>query len=241
MKFKPLATRRRKLLDMSEVETVLRDELRTRVAPLYGSRLPPLRRARPAPVITVDRVWGNTQHYEKRLILCDLDGTLADNSSRRGLIPVVVQGATVKDWEPFNRACVSDEVIHTTAQLVSLLISSQVDIVFVTGRSNGTRESTLQWLRKTLAEQYPQLWRYDVPDNFQLYMRPDDDHRSAGLVKTDLFKTVMTVMGYKQEQVIIVDDDPFVFEEAIKQLPRATYIRVPTQCAAVTLQCGGNK
>lgn len=93
------------------------------------------------------------------VVICDIDGTLALHTSR----------------SPYDETRVStDEVNAEVATLVSS-ISRDYRILYMTGRHEGCRVDTTNWLRA-----------HGLPYG-PVYMRPDGDSRKDWVVKAELF------------------------------------------------------
>lgn len=101
----------------------------------------------------------------KKIILCDLDGTLADCQHR---VPLILE--TPKRWTEFFAACGGDSPIQHVIDLVNTL-RGQYEIWITSGRSDECRDETMRW-----------LWRHGVHFD-RLIMRPADDHIDDGLLK----------------------------------------------------------
>lgn len=93
------------------------------------------------------------------VIICDIDGTIADNSWRD------VYDAT---------RCDKDEPINEILTIINNIDSA--DVVFITGRDEKFRTKTMRWLQKY------------VLDPFELFMRPDSDKHHDFIVKEDIIK-----------------------------------------------------
>lgn len=78
----------------------------------------------------------------KKIILCDLDGTLADCQHR---VPLITE--TPKRWAEFFAACGNDHPIKHVIDLVNALCG-QYEIWITSGRSDECRDETLLWLKK---------------------------------------------------------------------------------------------
>lgn len=113
----------------------------------------------------------------KNIILCDLDGTLADIKHRRhhvdlpacwacsgsgsdiGITSCNACGGTGKakkpNWRAFFAACVDDTPLQTTIDLVNMLTEgmressyASPEIWIVSGRSDEVEDQTVNWLHK---------------------------------------------------------------------------------------------
>ena len=82
-----------------------------------------------------------------KYVIFDLDGTLADIEDRRKLS---LKENGKLDWDKFfdpdNIHC--DKPNHSVIKMAQILDESGHKIVIFSGRSKGTRLSTLQWLSK---------------------------------------------------------------------------------------------
>ena len=115
----------------------------------------------------------------QKAIICDLDGTLCDNSHRTSL----VDGSEKKDWVAFNKQSEYDPVNVWCLELVNAMAAQGYKILFLTARSElgTTREITQNWLNR------------HVPGiDFELIMRSGTDFRVDYLCKMDLFHTKVT-------------------------------------------------
>jgi len=96
---------------------------------------------------------------EKRIVIFDLDGTLADIEHRRHL----VSNGSHK-WDEFYEECSNDKPIHAVIRMSQVLRNSFYRIVIFSGRSEIVRGKTEFWLHRNQIE-------YD-----ELRMRPDKDY-----------------------------------------------------------------
>lgn len=176
-----------------------------------------------------------------QLIMCDLDGSLCDNSHRQDKVPPKDQQGRVESWEPFNQLCDMDSLVHPTASILrGLVMSAPSHVAFVTGRPETIRTKTVYWLdvyRETLAAGHYQ-------SNPILAMRQVDDHRRAPEVKADLYSMVLfdkrKLLSEGNWNIIVIEDDPEVISMISNTFPHITLIQVPTRCAAVK-HGGANK
>jgi len=133
------------------------------------------------------------------LIVCDIDGTIADCSHRVPLIP---------DWDAFNELMYLDDPIEPVILLLKHLLNVPYDslcpppvkLVFLTGRPERYRPVTARWLMDhcNLAEH----------DDYDLLMRPDDVFESDVLLKPKLLEEYVTPAGEEllAKQAIFIDD-----------------------------------
>lgn len=110
-----------------------------------------------------------------RTVICDLDGTVADCSHR--LIHI---NEKPKSWPKFIAGIPEDKPIFQTIEIVLSLWRVGYVVVFLTGRSEECRVSTVAWLNTHV----PLL------ANNPLYMRPLKDHRPDYIIKEELFQVI---------------------------------------------------
>jgi hypothetical protein len=79
----------------------------------------------------------------KNIIICDIDGTIADITHRLHFI----EGET-KDWDGFFKACVNDAPYVDIIEILNGLHQDSADIIYITGRSDIVRWETGFWLDK---------------------------------------------------------------------------------------------
>lgn len=117
-------------------------------------------------------------------VIFDLDGTLADLSHRLHMIrdphsSVIKydygQEPFTPDWDSFNMACESDEIITPIKNLLTVMRQANRNIAIFTGRSETAQRKTISWLARHNIE-------YEV-----LEMRKSKDHRSDTVVKREMF------------------------------------------------------
>lgn len=101
----------------------------------------------------------------REIILCDLDGTIADFSTDgfRG---------------PFDLDVSRDRPIkHVVDMVRNLHWGESFQIIFLSGRKEGARQSTTKWIDDHVG----------LCKEYELFMRGDDDNRPDDQVKYDLF------------------------------------------------------
>jgi|TARA_B100001093_G_C26850947_1_gene1025099 ribonucleotide monophosphatase NagD (HAD superfamily) len=110
---------------------------------------------------------------EKKIVICDIDGTIANNDHRQHLLK------EFKDWDIFFAQLHLDEPILDVIEKIKDLKREGKEIVFLTGRPERYRSSTKEWLSKYFNFK------------FQLEMRKDKDLRN----KLDSKKDSLLVIG----------------------------------------------
>ena len=115
---------------------------------------------------------------EKPIILCDLDGTLADCSHRLHHIqPKPYQEGdgekmvSEKNWSAFFAASGEDTPVDHMLKLLSAINREQFEVWITSGRSDECRPQTEIWLRTFRV-------KYD-----RLIMRKAGDHTDDGILK----------------------------------------------------------
>lgn len=108
---------------------------------------------------------------KNKAIICDLDGTLIDCSHRRHF----VEGEK-KDWKSFlDPENIKKDTIHKWCHELIIAMKDQgYKILFVTGRSESTREVT----------------NNSIPFPFfqaDLFMRKDLDYRQDSVIKKEIY------------------------------------------------------
>lgn len=126
----------------------------------------------------------------KDIIICDIDGTVADLRHRLHHI----QGKH-KDYDKFYDLCAFDALIATTGQVIQSLARDGYLIVFMSGRPDSHRSQTLQWLRCHLGWTGP------------LYMRKAGDYRPDHVVKRELYMQMLADLNASTENILCAFDD----------------------------------
>ena len=96
---------------------------------------------------------------QMKCYLFDIDGTIANLSHR---LPHIQKEP--KDWDSFFEACTEDAPIPHMVEIANRL-AGHCEIVYVSGRSDQVRSSTVWWLAT-----------HGLPSG-KLYMRKAGDHR----------------------------------------------------------------
>lgn len=123
------------------------------------------------------------------LYVFDLDGTICDISHRLHFIGatenkfVPFSETTPKEWDKFHAACVDDKPIFEVITVARALHKAGHTLVYSTGREDGSRSLTVDWLMKY---KVPLL-----PSYSGLYMRKYGDHREDYVVKSELLDQIL--------------------------------------------------
>ena len=107
----------------------------------------------------------------KNIILCDIDGTVANNDHRQHFL----EGK--KDWDGFFNALDKDKPIYKTINKIIREHQNGKNIIFLTGRPERYRSSTLVWLEKF----------FDF--NISMLMRKNNDQRNKLIIKREIFES----------------------------------------------------
>ena len=121
----------------------------------------------------------------KKIILCDIDGTIANNDHRQHFL----QGK--KDWDGFFSELINDEPNFPIINKVIEEHDAGKDIIFLTGRPERYRYITTTWLKEYF--------------NFELkiLMRKNTDRRSKLITKKEMFE-----QNFNKEHIdCIIDND----------------------------------
>lgn len=105
----------------------------------------------------------------KHYILCDIDGTIADNKHRQPLLK------KYNDWDEFFRQMLKDKPLKSAIILIEKEYQKGKGICFITGRPERFRKDTTDWLKQNI-----QI------ENYELIMREDNDHRNKVKVKKEM-------------------------------------------------------
>jgi hypothetical protein len=129
-------------------------------------------------------------------IICDIDGTIADNKHRLYLCL-----NDPKDWEGYYALGDKDKPMLPMLNLVRALLFAQYRVVFSTGRPElsdqgiDVRLQTEMWLKMNL--------RADIDYTPILFMRPAHDHRPDFKIKAENLQKIRQ-SGY--DPVMTLDD-----------------------------------
>ena len=120
----------------------------------------------------------------KNIVICDIDGTVANNDHRQHLL----QG--FKTWDKFFAHLSEDLPISEVIEFVINLHDEGKDVVFVTGRPARYEKATRKWLEK--------YFDFEI----KLIMRQDQDKRNKIDVKKEIF-----LENFKPKDIFLVIDN----------------------------------
>lgn len=126
------------------------------------------------------------KYPNKKIILCDIDGTLADISHRLHHLD-----GDKKDWNSFFEECSEDTFREDIWEKVEKdALDNDADVIFVSGRSDAVREKTERWL-------YWHIGKKPI-----VLMRPHWDHQEDTSLKNKIYMD-----HFQNYDVIRVYDD----------------------------------
>jgi hypothetical protein len=163
-----------------------------------------------------------TGRGEALIVVCDIDGVLADCSHRLHHIE-----KEPPDWEAFFAECPDDKAISVGIALLDQLVDAMYsmgsvvdDIYFVTGRTEEWRRETRRWLVDNITN----YSTFGLSDEC-LIMRPAGDHRPDYILKGEAYNKIAEENpGYS---LLIIDDNIRNVEEAVRRGYAALHFRRP--------------
>lgn len=128
--------------------------------------------------------------FESKVIVFDIDGTVADLSARQQYVM-----SKPKNWKAFNAGILNDKPHQDIIFLCQMLHEVGCTIIFASGRSDDMREDTVKWLREIA----------DIPEHYyeKLYMRKEGDFRNDDIIKKEILDQ-MRADGY--DPFMVFDD-----------------------------------
>lgn len=135
------------------------------------------------------------------LIICDIDGTIADCRHRQHL---------AGDWDAFHETMMQDDLYEMVFEVImSLMQDTGAELIFLTGRPERFRAETTTWLEERCA-------LFEDDDYIALLMRPKDDFRPDVEMKPAVLKDwidnidpdldVRMTMDLLKERALFLDD-----------------------------------
>ncbi|MEV5878979.1 hypothetical protein AB0L75_33115 [Streptomyces sp. NPDC052101] len=133
-----------------------------------------------------------TDSSRRALAVFDLDNTLADTAHRQHFLEV-----RPRDWAAFFAAAPADPPLAEGVAL-ALETARVCDVVYLTGRPERCRRSTLDWLAA-----------HGLPQG-RVHMRGNADRRPARFTKLEILRR----LARDREIRFLVDDDELVCDDA---------------------------
>ena len=149
----------------------------------------------------------------KRIVLCDLDGTLADVNHR--LHYIKNDDGTKKtrkesDWGSFHTECINDVPNNDVIEILNSLVRGwgagchmcgavERKVYFLSGRNDVVRTETVEWLQKHVAD----YEHWSETCRAQLVMRKNGDFRPDTEVKLEMVQE----LGLTPDDVLCILDD----------------------------------
>lgn len=129
---------------------------------------------------------------EKGIVICDLDGTLADCTHRLQCLQ-----QEPKDWQGFFSGIAGDTVRADVRDMVKTYAGEGYEIFLVSGRPDNYKEQTIRWLCR------------HCPDLTcrALFMRRAGDHRPDTVVKEEILMRHFPDLAWIS---YVIDDRPVV-------------------------------
>lgn len=115
----------------------------------------------------------------KKIIICDLDGTLANCEHRQHH----VQGEGKKNWKAFF-SNMYDDVIQSDLNEVLQSLHQHYDVWFVSARPDNYRKVTERWLTDAGG------WQLGDNNGTRLIMRKAGDFRADTIVKKEILDQI---------------------------------------------------
>lgn len=121
-----------------------------------------------------------------KIIIVDVDGTLADIEHRRHYV-----SSKPKNWGAFFRSQKFDTPHSDIVYLVNLLKSDGNTVIVASGRGDDTKDQTVQWLTQHGVQ-------FD-----DIFMRKAGDYRSDDIIKKEILEEIRVKYG---EPYMAIDD-----------------------------------
>lgn len=132
----------------------------------------------------------------KNVIICDIDGTIADVRHRLHYIQNPDGTKKAKpDWDAFHAACVDDTPFLDVMQVASTLYQTGSALYFLSGRNDVVREQTVEWLQRHRF--------YRGHSYTDIIMRKAGDRRPDTIIKLEM----MRELGLTPNDVLCIFDD----------------------------------
>ena len=137
----------------------------------------------------------------KKVVVFDVDGTLADINHRRGFV-----ASKPKNWKAFNAGMVDDSPNHDIIWMNQQFFDQGCTVVICSGRGDDHKDITVDWLTKHGVKFH------------DILMRKANDYRADWIIKTELLQVIRDTYG---NPFLWVDD-----RDQVVQAIRAEGVRV---------------
>lgn len=154
----------------------------------------------------------------RKLIVCDIDGTLLCNLHRAGQLPSDEHGSS-EDWMAFVNASLNDPPIAYRIAMLNLLAPHN-QLAYVTYRG----KSSLDLSRETLAA----VGAPSAP----LFMREEDDFRRPPQYKEWQIDRLLMAFHKQPSDLVLIDDDHEICAHIAAQFPGSMVVNVPSHDAS---------
>lgn len=136
------------------------------------------------------------------IVVLDIDGTLANNDHRAHHVDRAEGDARPKDWEGFlaPHLVAKDVLIEGAARAVQHFLDLKYRVLFLTGRNEGLRSVTTQWIKEKLD--------IDATDD-TLTMRPPGNMMTATKYKRE--QIINIKQEFPKEPLLFIDDDKYMW------------------------------
>lgn len=124
-----------------------------------------------------------------KVVVIDLDGTLADHSAR-------THHLASRDWEAYH-AGIPDDPVHEDVADFIISTQGEFDFIIVTARPSAYSGETINWLSRNGLAPYFEA----------VLMRALDDYRSDGVIKPELLRAWLAENGRDDDDVAFILDD----------------------------------
>ena len=114
------------------------------------------------------------QYKDKRIVICDIDGTIADCKHR---LHYIYKNPEESDYERFYSQVQNDKPIESVISEVKGMINDETAIIFVSSRPEKYRKQTVEWLNEHFG-----------PLGEALLLRKAGDFRDANIVKEEIYE-----------------------------------------------------
>lgn len=130
-----------------------------------------------------------------KYIICDLDGTLFNVEHR---LPLLNNCRTEEDYDKFHAEHIKDTIYENILGILNtyMLLKASVKFIFVTGRHEKFRESTVKQLDELTFS----------PDQYTLYMKPSYEMYTPHFVSTVIED--IAIKNGLDNVLFVLDDRP---------------------------------